>query len=52
MGIFGGNPVKFLTNGPTERGASWVAFDETNNLVYAPAIRSGKPALIRFPLPV
>ncbi|HEY5475508.1 MAG TPA: hypothetical protein VIK11_02230 [Tepidiformaceae bacterium] len=52
MGIFGGNPVKFLTNVPTERGASWVAFDETNNIVYAPAIRAGKPALISFPLPV
>jgi DNA-binding beta-propeller fold protein YncE len=51
MGIFGGNPVRFLTNVPTVRGASWVAYDETNRLVYAPAYKDGKPALISFPLP-
>jgi len=51
MGVFGGNPVRFITNVPTERGSSWVAFDETNRMVYAPAIRNGKPALIKFPLP-
>ena len=51
MGIFGGNPVRFLTNVPTERGSSWVAYDETHNLVYAPAVQDGKPALLSFPLP-
>ncbi len=51
MGIFGGNPVRFLTNVPTARGASWVAYDRANRLVYAPAIKDGKPALISFPLP-
>jgi YVTN family beta-propeller protein len=51
MGIFGGNPVRFLANVPTERGASWVAYDETNRRVYAPAIRDGLPALVSFPLP-
>ncbi len=51
MGVFGGNPVRFLTNVPTARGASWVAYDQTNRLVYAPAIRDGKPALVSFPLP-
>jgi DNA-binding beta-propeller fold protein YncE len=51
MGIFGGNPVEFMTNVPTQAGASWVAFDQTNRLVYAPAIQDGKPALISFPLP-
>ena len=51
MGIFGGNPVRFLTNVPTPQGASWVAYDETNRLVYAPAIQDGKPALVSFPLP-
>jgi len=51
MGVFGENPVRFITNVPTERGSSWVAFDETNRVVYAPAIRNGKPALIKFPLP-
>jgi len=28
-----------------------VAYDETNRLVYAPAIQDGKPALVSFPLP-
>jgi DNA-binding beta-propeller fold protein YncE len=52
IGIFSGDPVRFLTNVPTQRGASWVAYDRTNRLVYAPAIEAGRPALISFPLPV
>jgi hypothetical protein len=51
MGIFGGNPVRFLANVPTARMASWVAYDQTNRLVYAPTIKDGMPALISFPLP-
>lgn len=51
MGIFGGDPVGFRANVPTQAGASWVAFDQTHKLVYAPAIQDGKPALISFPLP-
>jgi DNA-binding beta-propeller fold protein YncE len=51
MGIFGGNPVRFLANVPTAPGASWVAFDRRNALVYAPALHEGKPALISFPIP-
>ena len=51
IGIFGGDPVTFRANVPTQPGASWVAFDQTNKRVYAPAIQDGKPALISFPLP-
>jgi DNA-binding beta-propeller fold protein YncE len=51
MGIFGGNPVRLLSNVSTARGASWVAYDRKNRLVYAPAIQNGKPALLSFPLP-
>ena len=51
IGIFGGEPVRFLTNVPTARGASWVAYDRTNRLLYTPAIEDGRPALISFPLP-
>ncbi len=51
MGVFGGDPVRFQTNIPTQPGASWVAFDRTHRLLYAPAIEDGKPALISFPLP-
>jgi DNA-binding beta-propeller fold protein YncE len=51
IGIFGGNPVQLRVNVPTQAGASWVAFDQTNKMVYAPAIQDGKPALISFALP-
>jgi len=51
LGIFGGNPVRFLTNVPTQRTGSWVEYDETHDLVYVPAIQDGKPALVSFPLP-
>jgi DNA-binding beta-propeller fold protein YncE len=51
MGIFGGEPVRFLTNVPTAKGASWVAYDRRNRLVYAPVIEDGRPALSSFPLP-
>jgi DNA-binding beta-propeller fold protein YncE len=51
MGMFGGTPVRFLTNVLTARGASWVAYDRINELVYAPAIENGRPALLSFPLP-
>ena len=50
IGMFGGDPVRFLTNVPTQRGASWVAYDRTNGLVYAQAIQAGTPAQISFPL--
>lgn len=52
IGIFQGTPAKFLTNVPTLQRGSWVAYDETHQMVYAPAIQEGKPALIGFPLPV
>ena len=51
MGIFGGQPARLLANVPTRRGASWVAYDETNRIVYAPMVENGKPALLGFPLP-
>ena len=52
IGVFGGNPIRFLGNIETGPGASWVAFDETHNLVYAPAIEAGKPALRSYPLAI
>jgi DNA-binding beta-propeller fold protein YncE len=51
MGIFGGKPTRFLTNVPTMKGASWVAYDRKNKLVYAPAVQNGRPALISFHWP-
>jgi len=52
VGIFGGNPVQFLTNVPTMKGASWVAYDRTNELVYSPGIVDGRPCLLSFRVPV
>ena len=51
IGIFGGDPVRLLANVPTARGASWVAYDRTNRLLYAPVIEDGRPALMSIPLP-
>jgi DNA-binding beta-propeller fold protein YncE len=51
IGIFGGNPVRFLGNIATAKGASWVAYDRVNKLVYAQAVENGRPAIISFPLP-
>src|SRR2546427_4670785 len=51
VGIFGGDPIRLLANVPTQTGASWVAYDETNRLVYTPAIIGGLPGLLSFPLP-
>ena len=49
MGIFGGTPVRWLANVSTGPFASWVAYDQTNKLVYAPTVREGKPALAQLP---
>lgn len=51
MGVFGGDPVRFLTNVPTAKGASWVAFDRAYGRVFAPAVENGKPVLISFRMP-
>jgi DNA-binding beta-propeller fold protein YncE len=51
VGVFGGSPVKFLGNIPTTRGASWVSYDETNDVVYTPGYQDGRAALMGFALP-
>jgi len=50
MGIIGGDPRHLIENVPTKPGASWVAFDDVHRVVYAPAIESGRPALLSFRL--
>jgi DNA-binding beta-propeller fold protein YncE len=51
IGVFGGDPVRFLTNVPAIPGASWVDYDTANELVYAPGVVDGKPGLLSFKLP-
>lgn len=51
MGIFGGTPIKFLTNVPTAVGSHGVAYDETNGIVYTQDQLPNEGALYSFPLP-
>jgi DNA-binding beta-propeller fold protein YncE len=51
IGIFGGTPIRFITNVPSAVGSHGVAFDETNNIVYAQDQAPNEGALISFPLP-
>lgn len=50
IGIFSGNPARLLATVPTNRRASWVAYDEKHGVVYAPTVLSGKPGLCCFSL--
>ncbi len=51
IAIFAGKDGRFLTNVPVAAASSWVHLDETNDIVYAPAVREGRPSLVSFPLP-
>ena len=51
MGIYTGSPIGFFAAVPTTPAAHSVAFDETNNMIYAPDIQNGLPGLLSFPLP-
>jgi YVTN family beta-propeller protein len=51
IGIFGGTPIRFITNVPSAVGSHGAAFDETNNIVYAQDQAPNEGALISFPLP-
>ncbi|MEI6665100.1 MAG: YncE family protein [Chloroflexota bacterium] len=51
MGVFDGTTAALIATVPTERGASWAAYDQTHNVVYAPAYEDGKPALLSFAMP-
>jgi len=51
VGIFGGNPIAYLTSVTTGAGGNSAAYDEANHLVYTPDIRSGKAGLAGFEPP-
>lgn len=50
IGVFEGSG-KFLGNAPSARMASWVAYDETNRLLYMPTISEGCPAIASLTVP-
>lgn len=51
VGIFGGNPIAYLTSVTTGAGGHSAAYDEANHLVYTPDIRSGRAGLAGFEPP-
>ena len=51
VGIFGGNPIAYLTSVTTGAGGNSAAYDEANHLVYTPDIRSGRAGLAGFEPP-
>jgi 6-phosphogluconolactonase (cycloisomerase 2 family) len=51
VGIFGGNPIAYVTSVVTSGGGNSAAYDETNNTVYTPETRIKKAGLTSFPLP-
>jgi len=50
IGIFSGSPASLLATVPSHRRSSWVAYDETGGVAYAPTVISGKPGLLSFSL--
>ncbi len=51
IGIFGGNPIAYVTSIVTSGGGNSAAYDETNDIVYTPDIRPNKAGLTSFRLP-
>jgi hypothetical protein len=51
VGVFGGNPIAYVTSVVTSGGGNSAAYDETNNTVYTPETRLKKAGLTSFPLP-
>jgi YVTN family beta-propeller protein len=50
LGIFGGSPIKFITNVPTVDSSKSVVYDETNKLVYVTDGSPNNAGLLCFPL--
>jgi WD40 repeat protein len=51
VGIFGGNPIDFVSTVVTNAGGSSAAYDETNGVVYTPDIRPNRVGLASFQPP-
>jgi DNA-binding beta-propeller fold protein YncE len=51
VGMFGGNPITYLTSVTTGAGGNSAAYDEANHLVYTPDIRSGRAGVAGFEPP-
>jgi outer membrane protein assembly factor BamB len=51
VGIFGGNPVTYLSSVQTDGSGNSAAYDEKNNVVYTPDIRPKTVGLASFRMP-
>lgn len=52
VGIFGGNPIEYISSAVTNISGNSAAYDETNKVVYTPDIEPARASLASFAMPV
>ena len=52
VGIFGGNPISYITSAVTNISGNSAVYDETNKVVYTPDVQAKKASLAGFAMPV
>jgi DNA-binding beta-propeller fold protein YncE len=52
VGIFGGNPIAYISSAVTNISGNSAAYDETNKIVYTPDIQPARASLAGFAMPV
>jgi DNA-binding beta-propeller fold protein YncE len=52
VGIFGGNPISYITSAVTNISGNSAVYDETNKVVYTPDVQARKASLAGFAMPV
>jgi DNA-binding beta-propeller fold protein YncE len=52
VGIFGGNPIGYISSAVTNISGNSAAYDETNKVVYTPNVQAKKATLAAFAMPV
>lgn len=52
VGIFGGNPIAYISSAVTNISGNSAAYDETNKVVYTPNVEPKRASLAGFSMPV
>jgi hypothetical protein len=52
VGIFGGNPISYISSAVTNISGNSAVYDETNKVVYTPDVQAKKATLAGFAMPV
>ena len=52
VGIFGGNPISYISSAVTNISGNSAVYDETNRVVYTPDVKAKKASLAGFAIPV